>query len=196
MSTTEPIRDTLELSHFMNYYKTEQTNHRNYAMIVLGLYSALRISDILNLKWSDIYDFKGGRLKSAITVTEQKTGKTNNFALNTHVQQAFYLYLHKKSISADEYVFCQRLHPNKPICRSQAYRIVRKAADSTVFNATHISCHSLRKTFGYHAWKQGTPPALLMDIYNHSSYKVTKRYLGISQDERNSVYLRLDYSNE
>lgn len=196
MSTTEPIRNTIELSRFMDYYKTECANHRNYAMIMLGLYSALRISDILNLKWSDIYDFKGGKIKSAVTVKEQKTGKINNFALNNHIQQALSLYLRKKSISADEYVFCQRLHPNKPICRSQAYRIVRKAANATVFNESHISCHSLRKTFGYHAWKQGIPPALLMDIYNHSSYKVTKKYLGISQDERNSVYLKLDYSNE
>ena len=195
MSTTEPIRDTLELSNFIDYYRTTELNHRNYAMIVLGLYSALRIGDILNLKWIDIYDFNSGRLKTAITVTEQKTGKINHIALNSHIEQAFSLYLNEKSIAADEYIFCRRLHPDSPICRSQAYRIIRKAANATVSDTTHISCHSLRKTFGYHAWKQGTPPALIMDIYNHSSYKVTKKYLGISQDERNSVYLRLDYSN-
>ena len=89
MSTTEPIRNTIELSRFMDYYKTECANHRNYAMIVLGLYSALRISDILNLKWSDIYDFKGRKIKSAVTVKEQKTGKINNFALNNHIPYIF-----------------------------------------------------------------------------------------------------------
>ena len=45
-----------------------------------------------------------------------------------------------------------------------------------------------RSTFGYHAWKQGTPPALLMNIYNHSSYQITKRYLGIEQDDRDDVF--------
>lgn len=193
MSVTQPIRDTFELNNFMDYYKTEKTNYRNYAMIVLGLYTALRISDILNLKWIDIYDFNEKKIKSAISVTEQKTGKINRMALNSHIMQAFSLYIYQKNLSPYEYVFCQRLHPDKPICRSQAYRIIRSAAGATVFNEANISCHSLRKTFGYHAWKQGTPPALLMDIYNHSSYKITKRYLGISQDERNSVYLKLDY---
>ena len=73
----------------------------------------------------------------------------------------------------------------------QAYRIVRTAAEETVQDE-HISCHSLRKTFGYHAWKNGTPPALLMDVYNHSSYKVTQHYLGIEQDERDEIYLNLE----
>ena len=62
-----------------------------------------------------------------------------------------------------------------------------KAAEETGIDG-NVSCHSLRKTFGYHAWKQGVPPAMLMMIYNHSSYQITKRYLGIIQEEKDDVF--------
>lgn len=88
-------------------------------------------------------------------------------------------------------MFCHQKE-NVPISRVQAFRIIKKAADYNQIEGV-ISCHSLRKTFGYHAWKQGTPPALLMDIYNHSSYRVTKKYLGIEQDERDSVFMQIDF---
>ena len=91
----------------------------------------------------------------------------------------------------NEYIFTKRTCRDKPINRTQAYRIVRTAASKTVQD-DHISCHSLRKTFGYHAWKNGTPPALLMDVYNHSSYRITQQYLGIRQDERDEIYLQLE----
>ncbi len=32
-----------------------------------------------------------------------------------------------------------------------------------------------------------------MDIYNHSSFDITKRYLGIGQDERDSIFLKIDF---
>ena len=55
-----------------------------------------------------------------------------------------------------------------------------------------FSCHSLRKTFGYYAWQEGVQPALLMNVFNHSSFHITKRYLGIEQDEKDLVYLNIN----
>ena len=89
------------------------------------------------------------------------------------------------------FIFTKNTCRYQPISRTQAYRIVKTAAGKTVQDE-HISCHSLRKTFGYHAWKNGTPPALLMDVYNHSSYEITQHYLGIEQDERDEIYLKLE----
>ena len=90
-----------------------------------------------------------------------------------------------------DYLFCKNTDRQHPINRSQAYRIVKEAAAQTT-NSRMVSCHSMRKTFGYHAWKQGAQPARLMGLFNHSSYDVTKRYLEIEQDKKDSVYLKID----
>lgn len=47
MSTTQPIKDKEKLVQFRNYYKSEQYNPGNFALFVLDLYSALRISGII-----------------------------------------------------------------------------------------------------------------------------------------------------
>ena len=54
-------------------------------------------------------------------------------------------------------------------------RIVDEAA-AAVGLAHDIGCHSLRKSLGYHEWQSGVQAVLLMDIFNHSSFAVTKRY--------------------
>ena len=167
MSTTSPIRKEEDLQRFRNYY-LEKGKMRNYLLIVVGLNTALRIGDVLSLQ-----------------VVEQKTGKTNQIALNDCVLHALRQCYNGQK--ADEYLFYSACHKNQPISRSQAWRIVRQAAEETGLDG-NVSCHSLRKTFGYHAWKQGVPPAMLMMIYNHSSYQITKRYLGIIQEEKDDVF--------
>jgi integrase len=188
MGTTEPIRNSEELTRFREYYHTQQPHLRNYTLIMLGLHSALRVSDLLHLRWDNVYDFDRKRCRDHLTVTEQKTQKKNCIALCPDVKAVLNLLHQERKPLPDDYIFSKKTDCKTPLCRSQAYRIVRTAAQNSI-QEEHISCHSLRKTFGYQAWKQGVPPAMLMDIFNHSSYEITKRYLGINQDERDGIFL-------
>lgn len=190
MSTALPIKDKERLEMMKNYYKTVKENPRNYLLMIISMNTALRISDVLTLKWKDVYSVSQCRYKSHITLKEQKTGKNNTLLLNQAVIDALKLYSAGKTLSEEQYLFQSQKGDNMPITRQQAFRIVRKAALFAGLEE-HISCHSLRKTFGYYAWKQGTSPALLMKIYNHSSFQVTQRYLGIDQEEKDTVYLNV-----
>lgn len=192
MSTTQPIRNSVKLQEFKSYYFTEKPNYRNYTLCIIGLNTALRITDILHLRWEDVLDFSTGSCYTHVSVTEKKTGKLNTIALNHCVTEVLLAYysMHSKAPSAQDFLFQSRNGNNRPLSRCQAFRIVKEAANATGLGQ-HISCHSLRKTFGYHAWQQGISPALLMDIYNHSSYRITKRYLGIEQDDRDNVFLNI-----
>lgn len=192
MSTTQPIRNPEKLQEFKEYYQKEHPQIRNYTLCVLGLNTALRITDMLQLKWGNIYDFSENRFLSHVNVTEQKTGKRNIIALNSAAKDALAYYMLSLSAPPEEHIFLfpSRKGRNKPIGRCQAFRIIKEAAGAVGLNQ-HVSCHSLRKTFGYYAWQQGIPPALLMNIYNHSSYQITKRYLGIEQDDKDNVFLNM-----
>lgn len=190
MGTTQPIREKEKLKLFLEYYQTEVPSERNLALLSLGTYTALRISDILALRWQDVYDFSQKCYKEHLFVQEKKTGKHTVIALHPRLGEILERYRSTRNPKPADFVFTKATDYSKPLNRSQAFRIIKKAAENTV-HEEHISCHSLRKTFGYQAWKQGTPPALLMDIYNHSSYRITKKYLGIEQDERDSLFLQL-----
>jgi len=186
---TEPIRDKNQTAALMNFYK-DRGQLRNYALIIMGLYTALRISDLLSLAWDDVYDFKHHRVRDMIHLSEKKTDKKKSLALNNEVISALSLLFSLIHVSPDEAIFKSR-KSGKAIGRVQAYRIIREAADALEFT-NRVSCHSLRKTFGYHAWKIGVSPVVIMEIYNHSSLDVTRRYLGVTQDDKNEVYLKLD----
>jgi hypothetical protein len=71
-----------------------------------------------------------------------------------------------------DYLIKSRKGVNKAISRVQAYRIIVAAAEALAF-ASKVSCHSLRKTFGYHAWKNGISPAVKEFALRANSWKST-----------------------
>ena len=190
MSTTQPVRKKEQLKLLKEYYLSEKPNPRNYMLIIIGLNTALRISDILGLRYGDVYDYQRESWKSHLTITEQKTGKQNRIYINQEVRRILEKNTVPAQREASSWLFTSQKQKRSHLSRYQAYRIIQNAGIFAGLDE-RISCHSLRKTFGYHAWKQGTAPALLMNIFNHSTYQITKRYLCIDQDDKDEVFANI-----
>ena len=84
MATTEPIRNKKQFKALAEYF-LRKGQLRNYTMVIMGTYTALRISDLLRLKWSDVYDEERQIFFSHVTIIEHKTGKTKTLALNAQI---------------------------------------------------------------------------------------------------------------
>mgnify|MGYP001386727814 FL=1 len=83
MNAVEPIRDPKKINVMKNYLKGK--NIRDYALFVVGINVALRISDLLNLKWGDVYDGKNFKI---VNLKEGKTKKLRSIKLNKVAQKA------------------------------------------------------------------------------------------------------------
>jgi integrase len=178
MNYVEPIRDPELVKSIADYFK--KINMRNFLMFIFGIYSGLRISDILKFK---IYQIKN---KDHLNIRATKTGKQVIIEINPILKQAIVEYIKDKD--PDDYLFKSRQNYNKPIGRSMAYKILREAAEK--FGLENIGCHTLRKTFGYHYYKQYKDAKTLMEIFGHSHISVTLRYIGINQEIINDTIRR------
>ena len=106
MSTSQPIRDTQDLTALREFYLKDEPNMRNYVLICLGVNSALRISDLLELKWKDVYNFKDENFKKHLITYEKKTGKETWIAINENARNGLQEYMKfLKKISGEDYIF-------------------------------------------------------------------------------------------
>ena len=78
MAATEPIRDKKQLKELEDYF-LRKGQLRNYTLIIMGTYTVLRISDLLRLKWSDVYDEERQVFRSHITVYRKENQERANY---------------------------------------------------------------------------------------------------------------------
>jgi len=187
MELVQPIRDKRKIARMKAILKLQ--NIRNYLLFTLGINSGLRISDLLKLKVSDVAD-ESGNVKDRITLREKKTGKSKDFPVGATAKKAILEYLDDAKPKLDDYLFPSR-KGGGPLSRFQAYRILSDAAKIAGIKEK-IGTHSLRKTFGYHAYKQGMDLSVVQKLLNHSSPGQTLAYIGITQDDLDKVYLTLN----
>ena len=198
MKTVEPIRDNKTIKNMRAILKSQSP--RNELLFILGINVGLRISDILKLKVRDLTKSNTKAPKDYVIITEIKTRKTKKFYIGDIVKKVIENYMKENNNPGfDTYIFLSKKGVNRPITRQQAYRIINNAAEllglverNDKGNLIHgeIGTHTLRKTFGYHSFQNGTSLELLMDLFNHSSKTQTLRYIGITEDQKKEVYLK------
>ena len=186
MEFVQPIRDLKKIDTIKKLLK--QQNLRDYCLFVLGINSGLRISDLLKLRISDVSE--KGKIKDRIRLREKKTNKFKDFPLSNSTKSALKEYLKTREYNENEPLFISRKNKGF-LLRQQAYKIINDVSKSVGIKEK-IGTHTLRKTFGYHAYNNGYDITLIQKLFNHSSPAVTLRYIGITQDEMDDVYLSLD----
>ncbi len=173
MNTVQPIRDCETIQKVKAALL--KRGHRDYMLFVIGINTGLRIGDILNLKVKDF-------AKSHIIIREEKTGKEKRHLINENLRSEVERYT--LDMNLDDYLFPSR-KGNKPIGRVQAYRILAEVAEQVGLD--EIGTHTLRKTYGYHQYKQNKDIVMLQQLFNHAAPSVTLRYIGIQQDDMDDM---------
>ena len=194
MNFVEPIRDRKKIAQIKNLPRG-QGRYRDLLLFVVGINTALRISDLLQLQIGHFLDDRG-QIRQRFWIKERKRGKRHEVVINESIREAFESYLSANpgiGEKPDNYIF---FNPktndySHPIRRGQSWKFITTICRE-VGLIGNFGTHSLRKTWGYHARMQGVDLALIMHKLNHESIAYTKRYLGITDDELQAVAQRLN----
>ena len=164
----QPLKTQDEISTFKFFLSRNKYGERDVFLFLLGINTGLRMSDIVKLTVRDVTETK--------YVIEQKTGKRRRLSLDGMKD---IINQYTLGMQPDEYLFKSR--EGGFIEVGTVWKIFNKAARE--MGRSDLGTHTCRKTFGYHYYKRTKDIATLMIIFNHSSESITKRYIGITDDE-------------
>lgn len=156
-------------------------------LIAIGVFTGLRISDLLNLKFSDILD------NSILTIQEKKTKKNRKIKLNSDLKMIVVRIFHRMdNTDSNRFIFINRFG-TKPMDKSYVnVKLKELFSFYRVKVEGNISSHLFRKTLGRRVMEvnnySNESLILLMELFGHSSMSITKRYLGIREQEIHNVY--------
>ena len=174
---------------------------RNKMLFLIGINVGLRASDLITLKWNFFFN-DDGIFKDSYTLQPKKTKKAKKFVklyFNQVVKKAVADYIEQYPIQdMDEYLFKSR-KGDSHITEISLGRIIKDAAEEAGIER-NICSHSLRKTFGYHIWHNAVDKEksliILQTIFNHSSPMMTKKYIGLMDDEIEDVFNDLNLGGD
>jgi integrase len=182
MAKVEPIRDLGRLNDILDALAADDTaiGRRRYLLFASGIWLGRRVGDLLRLKVGDVKDHE------ALTITEEKTGKSISLAINTRLRKIYRERLADRD--PDEWLFQSRQRnpitgQSKPIDKKTAYNDMKAIEKLGRFPPGYrIGTHTMRKTFGYWYYQKWHDAETLRQLFNHSSEAITRTYIGLTDD--------------
>ena len=182
MERVEPIRDPQKVAAIKA--RLRKRSPRYYAFFVLGINTALRPGDLLRIRAGDVYQ-DGGEVRGQLYIRSQKTNRAHRILLNDSCREALELLWEREGPFAEK----ERLFP---WTRQHVWRLINRWCREVGLTGRYGG-HTLRKTWGYMARKyHGVPIELIQEKLGHTTPAVTRRYIGITDDEIEDVENRVN----
>lgn len=196
-----PIKDSQILTQVLESLRDDfKYGRRNYTIFQVGKATLLRVSDVIALKKSDVFDENGQIMKNAYIV-DKKTKKQNTLYLRP-VENDLLVYQNwlmkyqmnnpDMKVYDSEWLFPSFSNPHSYISGHTYYEIMSKVGDLLGLN--YLGTHTMRKTGAYRVYEQSNHNiGLVMKLLNHSSEAVTLNYLGLDQEAREMILDNINF---
>ncbi len=204
----EPIK-SMEDIFAVSQFLIDNKKYRDNMLFIVGINFGLRASDLRQLRFSNLIN-ENLVFRDNFPVFEQKTRNTRKrkknryITINNAVIEAVTLYLsNTENVSLSDYMFRSEAvnsgGVNTPLTVRSIDRILKGIA-SDVGLSTKVSTHTLRKTFCYHqmvmSHNDSRKLLLLQKMLNHSSPAQTLDYIGITSEEIDEAYKKLNLGSK
>lgn len=181
MRKVDAMHSEEEIRQMSQYLRKQSL--RDYLLFRLGINLGLRVSELLTLK---IEDIKG---RERLVIQNTKQNRSYEFILSESLQSEINFFVGDQ----EEGLLFRSRNNGGALTRQRAYLILRKAAENAGLDRS-IGTHTLRKTFGYWAYKKGTSLESIRYFFGHATIGVTMKYLGLERGEaeRTTLFAPLD----
>ncbi len=181
MRTVEAIKDDKLLKAMKTFLLPRSS--RDYCLFMLGINTGIRIQDLLKLHVSNVVTDEN--IVSSYLITSKNVNPP--IYLNKFVRKSIEKWIEEGELNHNDFLFKSR-KTNEPITRQQAYRIINEAAKQAGVEGS-VGTHTLRKTFGYHAYLKGIAISLIQKRLQHQTKAETYQYIGITDEKKLPIVL-------
>lgn len=173
-----------EVDKLLNINPVKIYDYRNIAMLETLYGGGLRISELINLKISDI-DFNECTIRIFGKGSKERIIPINNSSLNALKEYInnYRSFLLKSKQS--EYVFINNF--GSKISRQGFFKILKKLCNDAGINKD-VSPHTLRHSFATHLLNNGADLRIIQELLGHSSITTTQIYSHLAMESLKNDY--------
>lgn len=198
-----PIKDTQMLKQVLTTLRDDfKYGQRNYTIFQVGKATLLRVSDVISLTKTDVFE-ENGDIKRNAYIVDKKTKKQNTLYLRP-VEDDLLKYQNwlmryqmdnpKMKVYDSPWLFPSFANPDNHISGHTYYEVMQKVGDLLGIN--YLGTHTMRKTGAYRVYEQSNHNiGLVMKLLNHSSEAVTLNYLGLDQESREHILDSINFGS-
>lgn len=166
--------------------------HRNRAMIEMLYGSGLRVSELVNLKQSNIY------LDEHYMLIEGKGNKQRLVPLSPVAEEWYLYWLQDRSHwplkpESKDIAFVNRY--GRPLTRAMVFTIVKRLCAAAGISKT-VSPHTLRHSFATHLLQNGADLRIIQQLLGHEDLATTEIYTHLEVTDLRKAILQYHPANQ